>query len=57
MSSIVSVALTPHTHTHLHTYIFTYTHAQQVYELFNKVLILSQGETIYFGGTKAILDW
>ena len=29
----------------------------QVYELFNKVLILSQGETIYFGGSKTILDW
>jgi ABC-type multidrug transport system ATPase subunit len=30
---------------------------KQVYELFNKVLILSQGETVYFGGTKHILHW
>lgn len=29
----------------------------QVYELFNHVLILSQGETVYFGGTKEILRW
>lgn len=29
----------------------------QVYELFNQVLILSEGELIYFGGTKTILSW
>ena len=33
------------------------TPLNQVYELFNKVLILSQGETVYFGGTKQILHW
>jgi len=29
----------------------------QVYELFNRVLILSQGETVYFGGTKDVVHW